>query len=58
VNTIGLPRYAKIAPVDNMNRAIAVHLQSNPLPICTKPGTLFRGTWQAPTDFNQEGLTE
>lgn len=44
VNTLGLPRYAKVAPTDNMNRAITLHTQMNPLPICLRPATLFKGT--------------
>lgn len=44
VNTIGLPRYAKAAPADNMNRALNLHTQMNPLPVCLKPATLFKGT--------------
>ena len=45
VNTIGLPRYAKVG-VDpsGMNRFVNLHTQMNPLPICTKPATLFKGT--------------
>lgn len=44
VNTIGLPRYAKVVPTDNMNRSVTLHTQMNPLPLCTKPATLFKGT--------------
>lgn len=44
VNTLGLPRYAKIAPADNMNRAVTLHTQMNPLPVCLRPATLFKGT--------------
>lgn len=44
VNTIGLPRYAKLVP-DRMGRSVTVHVQSNPLPICTRPATLMKGTF-------------
>lgn len=44
VNTIGLPRYAKVVPTDNMGRSVTLHTQMNPLPLCTKPATLFKGT--------------
>jgi len=43
VNTIGLPRYAKLAADEKFNRAYYLHTQSNPLPICTRPRTLLRG---------------
>jgi hypothetical protein len=43
-NTIGLPRYARIAPADKFNRGIALHTQANPLPICLRPKALLRGT--------------
>jgi hypothetical protein len=44
VNTLGLPRYAKVAPSDNMNRGVTLHTQQNPLSICTRPLTLVKGT--------------
>lgn len=44
VNTLGLPRYARVAPSDKFNRGVAVHTQQNPLPICTRPRVLLRGT--------------
>lgn len=53
VNTIGLPRYAKVAPTDNMNRAVTLHTQMNPLPVCLKPATLFKGVSSLATgDFD------
>jgi hypothetical protein len=53
VNTLGLPRYAKIAPADPFNRAVALHTQMNPLPVCLKPATLFKGTTSLATgDFD------
>lgn len=59
VNTIGLPRYAKIAQADKFNRSVALHVQSNPLPVCLRPRTLFKGVWgEVPTDHNMEGTTE
>lgn len=42
-NTLGLPRYAKIAPDNKFNREFYLHTQQNPLPICTRPRTLVRG---------------
>ena len=44
-NTIGLPRYAKVAPdVSGLNRGVTLHTQQNPMPLCLKPATLFKGT--------------
>lgn len=42
VNTRGLPRYVKLAPDAKYNRWVDVHMQMNPLPICTRPEVLFR----------------
>lgn len=42
VNTIGLPRYAKLAPDAKFNRFVEVHTQQNPLPICLRPQTLLK----------------
>ena len=42
VNTIGLPRYAKQAPDTQFGRWVALHAQSNPLPICTRPRVLMK----------------
>jgi hypothetical protein len=50
VNTLGLPRYAKVAPTDNMNRSVTLHTQQNPLPMCLKPATLVKGTSTASTE--------
>lgn len=44
VNTLGLPRYARVAPSDKFNRGVALHTQQNPLPICTRPKVLQRAT--------------
>lgn len=44
VNTVGLPRYAKIAPDNKFNQSVFLHTQQNPLPICTRPLTLQSGT--------------
>lgn len=44
VNTLGLPRYAKIAPDFKFNRQFWLHTQQNPLPICTRPQILMSGT--------------
>lgn len=43
VNTIGLPRYAKMAEDDRFNRFVELHVQTNPLPICLRPATLLSG---------------
>lgn len=43
-NTLGLPRYAKIAPDRDFNRFVKLHTQQNPMPICTRPRVLVRGT--------------
>jgi hypothetical protein len=44
VNTRGLPRYAKVAPDSRFQRHVDTHVQSNPLPYCTRPEVLIRGT--------------
>lgn len=43
VNTKGLPRYAKVIPRRN-NTGVDIETQSNPLPLCTRPLLLVRGT--------------
>jgi Phage major capsid protein E len=42
-NTIGLPRYAKQAVDQQFSRWVMLHVQSNPLPICTRPRVLIKG---------------
>lgn len=42
VNTIGLPKYAKIAPDTKFNKFVDLEAQSNPLPICTRPKVLMQ----------------
>jgi hypothetical protein len=42
-NTIGLPRYAKQAADQQFARWVMLHVQSNPLPICTRPRVLIKG---------------
>ena len=42
-NTIGLPRYAKQAVDQQFARWVMLHVQSNPLPICTRPRVLLKG---------------
>jgi hypothetical protein len=39
-NTIGLPRYAKVAPDARFNQYVELHTQQNPLPICLRPQCL------------------
>jgi hypothetical protein len=41
VNTIGIPLYAK-QEVRDFNRGINLHMQSNPLPMCFRPGVLIK----------------
>jgi Phage major capsid protein E len=41
--TIGLPRYAKQAGDQQFARWVMLHVQSNPLPICTRPRVLIKG---------------
>lgn len=41
-NTLGMPRYAKRAPADHMERSDILHIQTNPLPICTRPKVLIK----------------
>jgi hypothetical protein len=55
-NTIGLPRYAKVAPDQKFNRFVELHTQQNPLPICLRPRTLVRLVSNA--DINSEGVSE
>ena len=43
VNTVGLPRHAKIAFDKRFNQTIFIHTQQNPLPLCLRPQTLVRG---------------
>lgn len=43
VNTIGLPRYAKMSTDQEFQRWVKLHMQSNPLPYCTRPGVLIKG---------------
>lgn len=42
-NTIGLPRYAKLAPDPRFNQFVELHTQQNPLPLCLRPKTLMKG---------------
>lgn len=44
VNSLGLPRYAKLAPDTRFNQYVEVHVQTNPLPLCMRPQTLCKGT--------------
>lgn len=45
VNAVGLPRYAKVVIDPELGRWVKLHVQSNPLPICTRPSTLLKGVW-------------
>lgn len=42
VNTEGLPIYAKAAVDPMFQRFVALHTQSNPISLCTRPGTLIK----------------
>jgi Phage major capsid protein E len=44
VNTVGLPRYARMAPDTRFNQYVELHTQQNPLPLCLRPKTLLRGS--------------
>jgi hypothetical protein len=39
----GLPSYAKQAVDQQFARWVMLHVQSNPLPICTRPRVLIKG---------------
>lgn len=41
VNTIGIPLYAK-QEARKFNRGVDLHIQSNPLPLCYRPGLLVK----------------
>lgn len=43
VGTLGLPYYAK-QQMKDFNRGVDIHTQSNPLPMCVRPGVLVKGT--------------
>lgn len=47
VNTVGLPYYAKIAEREH-GRGYNLHTQSNPLPLCQRPGVIVRLTKTTP----------
>jgi Phage major capsid protein E len=42
-NTIGPPRYARQAGDQQFARWVMLHVQPNPLPICTPPRVLIKG---------------
>lgn len=44
VNTIGLPKYSKAAIDAQYQKWVDVEAQSNPLPICTRPRVLMKGS--------------
>jgi hypothetical protein len=50
VGDVGQPRYAKIAPDNKFNRQLFLHVQSNPIPIVTRPLVLVDATFQAATE--------
>lgn len=43
VNTIGVPYYAKIEPLE-MNKGVNIEAQSNPLNLCTRPAAVIKLT--------------
>jgi hypothetical protein len=44
INTVGLPRYSRMARDPEFDRWVKLHAQMNPLPICTRPKLLMRAT--------------
>jgi len=44
VNTVGLPRYSKTFPDADLNRWVSIYVQSNPLPILTRPRSVYKIT--------------
>lgn len=42
VNTIGLPKYAKVSPDARFQKYVDLEAQSNPLPLCTRPKVLMK----------------
>lgn len=49
VNTIGLPRYSRLAPDQRFNQYVELHTQQNPLPLCLRPRTLMSGSLNPPS---------
>lgn len=49
VNTVGLPRYARVLPEEN-GRSVTLHSQMNPLPLCLRPKVLMQGTSSVNTE--------
>lgn len=49
-NTLGVPRYAKLAPDKRFNQFVELHTQQNPLPLCLRPQTLVRGVADASSE--------
>jgi hypothetical protein len=43
VNTIGLPLYARMIPDRDRDEWVRLEIESNPLPICTRPQVLRAG---------------
>jgi hypothetical protein len=50
VGDVGQPRYAKIAPDNKFNRQLFLHVQSNPIPIVTRPQVLVDATFLPATE--------
>lgn len=44
VNTVGLPRYARVAVDPEFGRYIKLHTQSNPISLCTRPRAVVKCT--------------
>jgi len=40
VNTVGLPLYARMIPAPDRDKWVRLEIESNPLPICTRPQVL------------------
>lgn len=45
INSLGLPRYAKVVMDDALGRWAKLHVQMNPMPLCLRPATLVKGTF-------------
>ena len=43
VNTLGLPLYARMIPDRDRDEWVRLEIESNPLPICTRPQVLRAG---------------
>jgi hypothetical protein len=56
--SVGLPRYARIAPDGKFNRQVFLHTQANPIPIVTRPQTLLKATFTPSTESETASESE